>query len=293
VRTSYTVILNPPGIDRIFLHHTGANDTFNSADIDLEILRQANLFHFGYPPILKQMYLAGGAELEKTLRLAKETGVTTSLDMTLPDASAESGRVDWKAILERALPYVDIFLPSLRELLFMLRREMYDHLQDQAAGQASPALLSELGSDLLRMGVKIVLIKLGERGVYVRTGGEPQLESLGRARPSRFTEWASKEYWTPGFRAKVAGTTGAGDAAIAGFLSALLRDMTLLEGLTAAAAVGACNVEAPDALSGIPAWPVVQERIQAGWPRLPLDLSGSSWEWDPAEQVWVGPNGES
>ena len=31
--TSYTVVFNPPGVDRIFLHCHGANDTFSADDV--------------------------------------------------------------------------------------------------------------------------------------------------------------------------------------------------------------------------------------------------------------------
>lgn len=43
-----------------------------------------------------------------------------------------------------------------------------------------------------------------------------------------------------------AGTAGSGDAAIAGFLSAILRDFTAAQTLDAAAAVGARYVGATD-----------------------------------------------
>jgi len=65
----------------------------------------------------------------------------------------------------------------------------------------------------------------------------------------------------------VIGTTGAGDATIAGFLAALLRDLPPDEAMNAALAVGACNVEAADALSGIRSWCETLQRINAGWAR--------------------------
>ena len=49
-RTSYTIVISPPGIDRIFLHDPGANDHFSSSDINEKIIRQSSIFHFGYPP---------------------------------------------------------------------------------------------------------------------------------------------------------------------------------------------------------------------------------------------------
>jgi sugar/nucleoside kinase (ribokinase family) len=46
--SSYTVIINTAGIDRTFLHCTGANDTFDAADVDLEALTGVHILHFGY-----------------------------------------------------------------------------------------------------------------------------------------------------------------------------------------------------------------------------------------------------
>lgn len=53
--TSYSVILAVPGIDRIFLHNPGANDSFCADDISDELLKDAALFHFGYPPLMRSM----------------------------------------------------------------------------------------------------------------------------------------------------------------------------------------------------------------------------------------------
>ena len=39
--SSYTLVINPPGIDRIFIHCPGANDTFGAADIPIDEVRQA------------------------------------------------------------------------------------------------------------------------------------------------------------------------------------------------------------------------------------------------------------
>ena len=97
----------------------------------------------------------------------------------------------------------------------------------------------------------------------------------------------------PIFVTSVAGTTGAGDAAIAGFLAALLRNLSPIEAVTLAAAVGACNVEAPDALSGIRGWAKTLARIEAGWPRRPIVVETPGWRFDEAAQIWLGPNDAS
>jgi sugar/nucleoside kinase (ribokinase family) len=286
--TSYTVIVNPPGVDRIFLHCPGANDTFGPADVPDDLLARSALFHFGYPPIMRRMYQQDGAELVELLRRARARGATTSLDLTFPDPSSDSGRADWRAILANALPYVDLFLPSVEELLFMLRRDTYEQLSARGdlAAQLTPDLLGAMSAELLELGVKIVAIKLGERGLYLRTGSRTAIEALGRARPINWEAWASRELWTPCFRADVAGTTGAGDTTIAGFLSALLRSLDPYAAVTVAVAVGACSVEAPDALSGVRSWGATLERIAGDWERLPLQLNAQGWDWNEREQLW-------
>ena len=130
------------------------------------------------------------------------------------------------------------------------------------------------------------MIKLGERGLYLRCAGGPALSGMGRACPQDLSAWAERELWAPCFQVRVVGTTGAGDATIAGFLAALLRGLGPEEAATLAVAVGACNVEAADALSGLRSWEETLARVRSGWARLPLRLKASGWEWDVANGVW-------
>jgi sugar/nucleoside kinase (ribokinase family) len=291
VNTAYTVVLSTPGVDRVLLHYPGANETFSAEDVRYEQLSEARLFHFGYPPIMKLMFENDGTELIQVYRHAKETGVTTSLDMALPDPSTAAGRANWVAILETTLPHVDVFLPSIEEILYMLRRETYDELYQAANGPhflplISPQLLSDTSDTLLDMGAKIVALKLGDRGLYLRTASLASIESLGRARPSDPAAWADKELWAPCFRVNMVGTAGSGDSTIAGFLSALLRDMNPEEAATAAVAVGACNVEAADTLSGVRPWDETLRRVADGWERHELDIQAEGWHFDNERQLW-------
>ena len=81
--------------------------------------------------------------------------------------------------------------------------------------------------------------------------------------------WRDRELWQPAYRPdEVVGTTGAGDATIAGFLAALLRDVPPERALSIAAAVGACNVEAADAVGGVRGWEETLARLDAGWSHI-------------------------
>ncbi|MGN0961959.1 MAG: carbohydrate kinase family protein, partial [Clostridia bacterium] len=92
------------------------------------------LFHFGYPPLMARMYAEDGKELVQLFRRAKETGAATSLDMASVDPDSPEGHIDWKKILERVIPYVDFFVPSLEELCFMLDRSRYYEWIRRAVG---------------------------------------------------------------------------------------------------------------------------------------------------------------
>jgi sugar/nucleoside kinase (ribokinase family) len=271
--SSYTIVISPPGTDRFFMHNAGANHTFGADEVPCDLLGEARLFHYGYPPYMKRMYSNDGAELVEMYRQAKTSGVITSLDMALPDPNGPSGQVNWRCVLKRCLPYVDIFLPSLDEAMFMLWPNQ----------KPSDSLISDIGAELLEMGARIVVLKLGSRGLYLRTGpeGAPFLES---------SDWSNRELWAPCFRPEpLIGTTGSGDATIAGFLAGILRGQSVESALTSAVAVGACNVEAADALSGIRSWEATQARIASGWARSPVKINARGWAWDAACQLWIGP----
>ena len=138
--TSYSIIINYPGVDRIFLHSPGANNNFDADDIPLELLEQARLFHFGYPPLMRSTFVNNGEQLKMIFRHAHQMGVTTSLDMAFPDPSSQAGQADWRSILKSVLPYVDIFIPSVEEILFMIRRQTYEEMCASVADAEHPGI---------------------------------------------------------------------------------------------------------------------------------------------------------
>ncbi|MCE5260050.1 MAG: carbohydrate kinase family protein [Chloroflexi bacterium] len=290
--SSFTLVIAPPGIDRTFLHCPGTNNTFGAEDIDEALLGEVRLFHFGYPPLLRRMYADDGLELTAIFKRAKAQGATTSLDMSLPDISKPSGQANWPLILKRALPYVDLFMPSIEELLLMLRRQRYMELiETVGAGGMLQALSTAeivgLAEEAMALGAKIVVVKLGNRGVYIRTNG--RLADLGRGDPADLANWRSRELWAPCFKVHVVSTAGSGDATIAGFLAGMLKGQTLEAAANSAVGVGACNVEAMDTTSGIRSWDETQARIRAGWAKLEVTTPGEGWVWDPAASLWHSP----
>ncbi|HEX3269437.1 MAG TPA: carbohydrate kinase family protein [Ktedonobacterales bacterium] len=288
--TSYSVVISPPGSDRIFLHCSGANHTFSAADLLAQSFEGASMLHFGYPPLMRGMYRDGGADLATILREGRRRGLFTSLDMALPDPASEAGQVDWRALLQQVLPFVDAFLPSIEETLFMLDRARYDQLRAQhgVAGVIEgmdAALLARLADDLLSWGTRIVGLKLGDQGFYLRTA-----QDVSGAFLLNPTDWADRELLVPCFQTVVAGTTGAGDATIAGLLTALLAGIAPEAAIRSAVAVGAYSVEHVDATSSVPSWDVAQSRLQTDWATCPVRLSMAGWRWDGMAKVWFGPH---
>ena len=294
--TSYSIILSSPSADRMLIHAPGCNATFGADDVRYDALSEVRLFHFGYPPLMERMYAGDGRELTAIFQRVKALGITTSLDLSMPDSASAAGRADWSAILSATLPYVDIFLPSAEEILLMLRRPVFEQLAAQSKHNRpldaiTPAMIMELGQALLDMGTKIVGIKIGERGLYLRTANAAALVQMGRGGVVDVAAWSERELWAPCFATQVAGTTGSGDATIAGLLMGLLRGVPPMETLATACAVGAYSVEAVDALSGLRSWPETAKRMASGWQRLPLALeqSQAGWYWDDAHEIWIGP----
>jgi sugar/nucleoside kinase (ribokinase family) len=271
--SSYTVVLAPERKDRIFLHYAGQNATFDTSHIEFALMRDARIMHMGYPPIMPGLTDNDGAEMAALFERSKGTGIVTSLDMTLPDPGGLSGRVNWRRVLERSLPHVDVFVPSIGEILFMLRRADYDVWHGDILPHLTRDYLVRLADEMIAMGVVISGFKLGEMGMFLRGAGLERFDRLARLNLDR-DAWADAEVWAPAFQADVVNTLGAGDAAYAGLIAALLHGRSPEEAARWANAVGACNVEAPDATSGVRTRGETLARLEAGWPHRPERLPG-------------------
>jgi sugar/nucleoside kinase (ribokinase family) len=243
--TAFSIVLAPPGVDRIFLESPGCNQIFDTSYINFDAISQCRLFHFGYPPLLRRFFLNNGSQLVDMFSGIQEMGVVTSLDFSVPDPESESGKINWPRVMQSVLPFIDIFVPSLEEVLQIMIPSKYAEIQascsnTEVISQIPTPLIREVGKMIIDCGVKIVLIKAGERGAYLLTGDvSPIHEKMGIHLPDK--NWNFRELWCeayPADNSKIINTNGAGDTAVAAFLSAILDGLCVESSLKYAAIAG-------------------------------------------------------
>ena len=258
--TAYGLVLAPPGTDRVFLECPGCNAQFGAEHVDYDLVTRSRLLHFGYPPLMPRLLVDDGYELAAMFTRARGLGAATSLDMTLPDPDGPAGQVDWPRLLARVLPHVDIFAPSLEELLYMLAPEKWGELVSDAGeknvGDAIPDRLCEdLAAEAAALGCAIVLVKAGHRGACCCTGVvAARLAGTRLPLPGDFDH---RSLWFPAIPAdpdRVVNACGAGDAALAGFLTGLLTGEGLEVCGRAAMLAGRDSLYGVDTTSGLTSW---------------------------------------
>jgi len=151
--------------------YAGVRETLTLSDVNIDYISRAKHLH------MSSYYLQAGMQkgCVALFKKAKERGLTTSLD---PD-SDPSGK--WDESIFEVLKYVDIFLPNENE-----------------ARHISKCDTIEKALDLLSRSVKTVVIKSGEKGVWVKNN--------------------DKTIHADVFKVNVIDTTGAGDSFNSGFI---------------------------------------------------------------------------
>jgi sugar/nucleoside kinase (ribokinase family) len=292
--TSYTIAICIPGIDRFYLHHCGANDTFCYNDMSFDLVQRSKLMLFGYPPWMMKLYMNNGNELTNILKKTRELGTTTALDLSLPDVNSIAGQADWLTILKNWIPLSDIMVPSAEEIFFFLYKDRFlekkAHLgpKESVLDHMTVEEISNMGRDIIEMGCAIAMIKCGHRGLYIRTAGRDRLEKLGAAGCSDIENWSHRELWFPVYEEeKFVGALGSGDSAIAGFLTAFVWHHTIESCLRYANAAGSMNVTVPDGLTWNKGFSDLTKRIESGWKTKALDINAEGWKYERG--FWAGP----
>lgn len=212
--TSYSFVLEPPGVDRTFWHSVGANSVFDGTSVDMSGI---DILTVGYPPVLPALLVDDGAPLRDLLAHAQAMGVTTSLDLCFVDPKAPAGQLDWVSLFESWLPHTDLFSPSVDDVLSAFGRN--DDVTD--------ALIDELLDFGIRCGVAVIAMSAGEMGLYVRTAHRERLHRAGRALSAVADSWADQSFHVPAlWQEEPVTTKGAGDASTAGLLFGIAQGMS-------------------------------------------------------------------
>jgi sugar/nucleoside kinase (ribokinase family) len=204
----------------------------------------------------------------------KELDTATSLDLCGVDRNSEAGRVDWKHLVKNLLPYIDFFVPSVEELCYMVDPPRYMEWEERAREKHTDITsvlniaedVKPLAEQLLSWGAKVLMIKCGSRGIYLRTGTRDKIDQISGGLASTLKEWADIEHFEISYKPdQVLSATGAGDTCIAAFLSSILNGFTWQKAIQYAAAEGASCVRAYDALSGLLTFDEMEQKIISGW----------------------------
>lgn len=225
--TSYSIVVQPPHTDRTFWHHVGANGSFDGSSIELAGL---DLLHVGYPSILPGLIVNGARPLIDLFQRARRAGIVTSLDLAVVSDPDDASRTLWRSLLAAILQHTDVVTPSADDLTSATGVDI----------ALTPDGLIAAAADLVRQGAAVAAVSAGERGIALATGSTARLTSAGPVLAALADAWADQRIWVAArpVHRKVT-TTGAGDAATAGFLAALVRAAAPSAALVSSAEAGA------------------------------------------------------
>lgn len=214
----------------MFYRNPSADMLLKEAELDLDLIRKAKIFHYGSISLITEPCKSAHIAAAK---VAKDAGVFLSYDpnLRLPLwPSAESAREGILSIWDTA----DIIKISEEEISFLTKGE--DPYDDAVVQK------------LFHPNLKLLLVTEGPEGCRYYTK-----EFSGRVK---------------GLKVDAVDTTGAGDAFVAGILSLLAKDLSLLqnedrlrEALKFANACGALTVKERGAIPALPTREAVNSAI--------------------------------
>jgi sugar/nucleoside kinase (ribokinase family) len=142
--TGATIVLNYSE-DRAMVTYQGAMEDLTINDIKEEIINSARHLHFS------SYFLQPGMQsgLLKLFKIAKENGLTTSLDIQWDP------KEEWNFNYKEVLPFVDVFLPNEQEALLLTGESVLENAIKK-----------------LRAFAKFVVVKLGSKGSIAVTNGK-------------------------------------------------------------------------------------------------------------------------
>jgi sugar/nucleoside kinase (ribokinase family) len=197
------------------------------------MLKDFDVFHFGYPPLLPKLQ---GEELAALMQ--RIASIHPHLFLSV-DTCSLLNTAKHRAILQPSMPYLSLFHANLEEAasivgkadeLIKRAREVSDAFKHEASVEdvVSDEEVVDIGRNLLHLGSAMVVISLGENGAFMITSSEREVvhERIGRRLGMDVEEeeaWLDKLLFVPCFSAEGHKTnaTGAGDSFVAGLLAGL------------------------------------------------------------------------
>ena len=189
---------------RAILVDPGVNDTIRFEEINLKAMEKAKLIH-----LTSFICKNGNDSFESQKRIVEELKIETSLDPGMP--YVEKGLRE----LEPLIRNLSIFMPNRMEIESLMNLDYKD-----------------AAKEVISMGCKLVVVKMGEKGCYVTDGRE--------------------EVVVKAFHSKPIDTTGAGDAFNAGFLYGYLKGFGLEDCGKLGNWVASKNIQRVGARTGFP-----------------------------------------
>ncbi|MGN1080914.1 MAG: carbohydrate kinase family protein [Acutalibacteraceae bacterium] len=229
VQTTTSIVCVGSSGERSFLYNCGSTSALTVDEISDEVLADCDIVFIAGALLNHKL---DGEPAAKLFKKAQEMGKFTVMDT----AFDPTGR--WMSGIAAALPYLDLFMPSIEEA-------------QKIAGKDS---FEDIAKVFFDMGVKNVIIKAGKKGAYIHEAGK------------------TEGYFAPTYLSvKPTDTTGAGDSFCAGFLAGLAQDFSFDKSAKLGNAVGTHCVMEIGASTGIKPLAEIYKFMEEHTDEVPLD----------------------
>jgi 2-dehydro-3-deoxygluconokinase len=215
----YFITYTPAGHQFTYHRKGSAASRIRPEDLPVEAIAGARLLHVS--GISQAISDSCCDAVFRAIEVARSYGVKVSYDANLRLKLWPLSRA--RAVIHATAPLADLFLPSLEDVQQLSLLEDPDQIVDFYLG----------------LGVKLVALKLGKKGVLVASDSERHL--------------------VPGFTVATVDATGAGDTFDGAFVTQWLNGATLVEAARYANAAAALSTTGYGAVGPIPTEAVVRE----------------------------------
>jgi len=233
---------------------------------------------------MKKLNSNNGEGLKKALVIIHENNIATSIDTCFPDK--ENLKLNWTSILQNWLPDIDFFSPSIEETLLTLEPCYYNQVNSISQGKNFINYIEfeeirKMGTKLLKMGASVILLKLGKKGLYLRTASKEKIQQIPNffETPELVNCWSNREILFPPLKVdEIISTKGAGDTAIAGFISAISLNKNPIDSLAFSSIVAGFCIQSIDTTSKIPNYQKIENIISTGFKQEKINPTKITWK---------------